>query len=138
MKSNVGKVLVDTCVFINYFRPNKSPYKKVLRELILDRQVILSPFVKLELLQGIRKNERKMLSSLLGELDTIPISNDLFDAAELLFPLNKKQGLNVGLIDYLLIVQALSANAAFFTIDQTLKRLAKRLGADVFSLKSNK
>lgn len=123
-------VLADTSVFVDFLRERR-PNNQVFRELLAANLVLLSPFVKLELLAGAKKAERKNLSDLLGSLSIVEVSMKLFEAAETLMPYQRGQGFNVGLIDYLIILQALSVSAPLLTHDKVMAKLARALGVDL-------
>jgi predicted nucleic acid-binding protein len=132
MSSNL--ILVDTSVFVDFLRPIDNPDTKQIKsrklfiEILEEEKIVLSSFVRLELLQGVRTNERRALAELLDVLPAIPVKPDLFNLAENLLPTVRSQGLTVGLVDYLLLIQALAAELKFYTLDRPLKSLADKLG----------
>jgi predicted nucleic acid-binding protein len=126
LSSRIKRVVVDTSVFVDFFR-NSHPKNREIKELIETQLAVLSPFVRLELLAGVKAADRKVLSNLLNSLDYIRVDQALFELAENLMPLYKQRGLNVGLVDYLITLQALSMNAQIFTRDKQMIKLAKIL-----------
>jgi predicted nucleic acid-binding protein len=125
-------ILVDTCIFIDFFRDRESPHAHTLMKLMEAQRVALSPFVKLELLQGVRKSERKKLSDLLQALEQAPVTDDLFKTAEVLLPASQGQGLTIGLVDFLIAIQSLALELPLFTCDKTLHKLARKLDVELF------
>lgn len=118
-------------MFIEFFRHQGSG-NLPLRQLILDGRVLLSVFVRLELLRGVRLVEQKQLLSALAGLNILSLSGQLYQLAETLIPIGRARGLNVGLVDYLIAVQALEADVPLYTLDKPLSQLARALGATLF------
>ncbi len=123
-------VLIDTCVFVDFFRIN-APINDQLRVLLSDNRVLLSPFVRLELLFGLRKKDQFAVADLLDSLQPLQLPPEFYGVAETLMPLARTSGISVGLIDFFLAVQALGERCALFTRDKPLLKLARTLGIQV-------
>ncbi len=126
------EVLVDTCVFVDFLR-GTPPLDSVLDSLIREGRVVLSTLVRLELLQGVKKSESASLSSLLDGFMVSEFDQRLLSSAETLLPLARSGGLSFGLVDYLIVLQALGHNLVLLTSDKTMKKLARRLEVKIFS-----
>ncbi|MCC6220048.1 MAG: PIN domain-containing protein [Deltaproteobacteria bacterium] len=124
-------VLVDTCVFVDFLR-EISPLNGALRTLVREDRVILSPLVRLELLQGVREIERAKLASFLDGFIRLEGDEQLFKVAEELLPLARRGGLSFGLIDYLIVLQSLAANILLYTRDVTMLKLARKLDVNLY------
>ncbi len=124
-------VLVDTSVFIDYFRATTAK-SEPLTSLLEESRVILSPFVRMELQMGVRARERKQLGSLLEALPLAQFDMNHFRVAESLMPLVRSSGLSVGLVDYLIAMQALDLQVPLFTLDNVMKKLAGVLEIEIF------
>lgn len=120
-------VVVDTSVFIDFFRGDPSETFKIL---LSNNQIILSHTVKLEILKGTRKRDEKIVETVLSglrEKDTFPDPNIC------LMLLNKAKGSGFlgGIPDLLILADAYETKSKLFTSDQKLYRVAKRLGIEV-------
>ena len=122
-------VLVDTSVFIDYLC-DAGRASTAFAEYLADRRVILSPFVRLEVLSGVRRNERAELASLLDSLPTITSNTALFSLAESFLALLRKRGIVTGLVDYLIALQALSLDVPLFTLDRMMQKTARAVGVE--------
>jgi predicted nucleic acid-binding protein len=123
-------VLVDTGVFIDFFR-GRSQRDDRLVSLLRGRRVTLSPLVKLELLVGVRKDERRMLEDTLSPLPLIEHTHALMELAIELVPIVRRTGLCPGIPDYLIAIEALSCNLVLYSGDSIVRSLGQALGVDV-------
>lgn len=123
-------VLLDTSVLIDFLK-SKSNKNSSIRKILEDDKGVLSPLVKLELLMGVKKEERKDLEYILEGLRPANISLELFKVAEKLIPLVRKEGIQPGLIDYLIVLQALADGYDIATNDKVLSKVCKALGVKV-------
>ncbi len=119
-------VLVDTCIFIDFFRSSGSS-NEVFKSLVSEDRVIVSSFVKLELLKGVRVDMLKRLHSLLDGFLFIPNESSLYDLAYEKIITARKGGLDFGLVDYLIVLQALKYNLILYTRDKTMLQVARNL-----------
>lgn len=120
-KLTSSRVIVDTSVFISFFRG------KAVRDfdnLILGNNIVLSPFVRLELLQGIRKTELSSLEYVLESLETIPFSDDTYTETEILLNEIKGRGYQLGLIDLFIAAESRLYNIPVYSFDKAFKILA--------------
>ncbi len=108
-------VLVDTCVFIDFLRGKPLPeFEKLVKEGL----VLLSPIVRLELLQGARSQEtQKLIRTLAGFPEAALNEETLQIATDLLTPL-KPKGLTVGIPDLIIAAQAIQSKCRLYTFDQ--------------------
>jgi predicted nucleic acid-binding protein len=118
-------VVVDTSVFIKYLRGDAD---ETLSVLTLKNRVLLSPVVRLELLAGVRKRERK---SVLKFCDALrPVEQFVSpQECEKLLGRARGSGLFGGIPDLLIIGDAIRYRAHLFTYDEKMKSLGKKLGA---------
>ncbi len=66
-----GRVLVDTSVWVAFFRGGETELCDRLDALLDAGRVVLSGVVEMELLQGLRPYEQVRISDLLGALDYV-------------------------------------------------------------------
>jgi len=124
-------ILVDTSVFIDYLRKG-SASSDILTDLLTQQRVIISPYVRLELLIGVRKEERKVLNDLIVALPLAKLTSKLFDTAEKLIGLVRSHGINLGLIDYLIVLQAGELEVPLFTFDKVMLKVSQLLEVEIF------
>jgi len=116
------RVLADTSVFIDFFRGRPSgAFERLLRA----NALLLSPYVRLELLQGLRRDEAARVGELLRGIPQVPHDPALFAAAEELIESVRGTGLNVGLVDLLIAAQARHLKATVLSADLVFVRLEK-------------
>jgi len=110
-------VLVDTCVFIDFLRGKLLPD---FVELVKNGKILLSPIIKLELLQGVRTHEAVTLNRTLRGFTELEINVETMRVSEkLLVPL-KSKGITLGIPDLLIAAQAIQNNVEFYTTDHLL------------------
>lgn len=113
-------VLVDTSVFVDFFR-GKEVY--AFKELLLNNQILLSLFVRLELLQGVRKKEIEQLEFVLGGLQAMASQEKIFVEAEKILAKVKDHGWRIGIVDLLLAAEANLMEAAIYSFDRIFQKL---------------
>lgn len=116
-------VLVDTSVFIDFFRGKEPP---AFKDLLLNNQIFLSHFVRLELLQGVRKQELHTIEYVLGGLEMIPHQEEIFEVSEKLLHKLKGAGLNLGIIDLFLAAESILMSAPIYSFDRVFEKLARQ------------
>lgn len=115
-------VLVDTSVFISYLRGR---IDKTFKELVLNDQIYLSSYVKLELFQGVRQQEIHQLAYVLEGLHPVPHQKNLMQEAERILRKVKGQGLTLGIVDLLLAAQSNLERCPVFSFDSVFEKLAR-------------
>ena len=112
--------LVDTSVWIEHFRRGNAR----LKQLLLNNEVMVHPFVIGELACGTLKNRHEILG-LLGELPSV----DLAEHQEVLRLIEDRRlyGKGIGLIDAHLLASALITKVPLLTMDKALGRVAESL-----------
>jgi predicted nucleic acid-binding protein len=116
-------VVVDTSVFVEFFRGRQVPrFEALLRA----NAVVLSPFVRLELLMGVRKRDARTLEQVLGGIPLIPNQPEWFAVAETFLGHLKGSGLSVGLVDLAIAAEASLLRSRVLSLDGVFARLAAR------------
>lgn len=115
-------VVVDTSVFISHFRGHK---EETFKELLLNDQIYLSSFVRLELLQGVKQSEYKQLNRVLSGLHEIPFSKTIMEEAEKILNKVKSKGLVVGIVDLLIAAESNVHRCPVYSLDSIFEKLAK-------------
>lgn len=121
----LDKILVDTSVWIEFFRKHE-PYHGIVARLIDDEQVTSCGIVLAELMQGVKSDrELAVLEYFPQVFSFIPETTRLWaDAGRLAFQLRRK-GISVGLSDCFIAVAAASVRAQVATLDSHFQVLAK-------------
>jgi predicted nucleic acid-binding protein len=120
-------LLIDTSVWITVFRDRTGQVRQQLETLIDDREVLLTRFTQLELLQGsLDEKEWNLLSTYLDTQDYIePTSNSWQAAARIYYDLRRK-GLTVrSPIDCCIAQAALENNLLLIHNDRDFETIAK-------------
>ena len=113
--------LADTSVWIDHLRHGNS----MLRQLLLDGEVLSHPFVIGEIACGFLTKRAEILS-LLATLPTVVIA-DHFEVLRLL-DTERLYGRGLGWIDMHLLASAVLGRAPLWTLDRTLARVAFAMG----------
>jgi len=89
-------LLIDTSVWISVFRDRTGQVRQKLEALINDREVLLTRFTQLELLQGsLNEKEWMLLSTYLKTQDYVEPTGDSWQAAARIYYDLRRQGLTV-------------------------------------------
>ncbi len=125
-------VLVDTCIFVDFLR-TKRHHNEALKNLIAEERVVISPYVKLELLKGVKIDQYKKLNLLLNGFVAPPDNFDILELAEKHIIKARKGGLNFGLIDYFIVLQALKFKLSILSRDKVMLEVARNLGVRILT-----
>lgn len=131
----MGKVLIDTSVWIEFFR-KKEPYHTFVLGLIDEDRICCAGIVLGELLQGARSGkELEVLKDFLHVFDFVPETPEIWEkAGELSFALRRKGGA-VGLSDCFIAVAAMACDAEILSLDKHFGILGKEIDVNVTRLK---
>ncbi len=118
-----NRIIIDTSIWIEYFKDNKSYTLFIDENLDLDNIYIVGPIIS-ELLHGVKsKSEYDTLS---GAIEAVPFLNciyaDWVKAGKILFEL-KKTGISIPLTDAIIGSIALRTDASILTIDSHFKKI---------------
>jgi predicted nucleic acid-binding protein len=121
----LDKVLVDTSVWIEFFR-KKEPHFSTVSELMEADAICCTGIIYAELLQGAKtEKELATIKEFAHVFDFIAETDALWEkAGELSFNLRKK-GIAAGLSDCYIAVAAQSANASLLTLDKHFSAIKK-------------
>lgn len=114
----MANVLVDTSVWVDFFRGRESPAASLLDRLLEEKKVVLCGTVELELLQGARAGEKSMLRDLLTALPYLETERvDFQTAGEFLGDLRSK-GFQVPTTDGLIASLCSRHHLSLLTLDK--------------------
>jgi len=89
-------LLIDTSAWIGVFRDRSGQVRQQLETLIVNRQVLLTRFTQLELLQGsLNEQEWTLLSTYLETQDYVELTSQSWQAAARIYYDLRRQGLTV-------------------------------------------
>jgi predicted nucleic acid-binding protein len=124
---NTG-IIVDTCVWIEFFRKPESELTRHLKGLLRESKVIMVGMVMAEILQGVKASrEANLVKQSLGKLPYLEITRDIWvTAGEISSSLRdiRDKGVTIPLSDLLIAAIALSGNHEILTIDQHFNKVA--------------
>ena len=128
-----GKVLVDTSVWIAFFRKSDPCHSTVLH-LLSEDLVCSAGIIVAELIQGAKSGkELTVLKDFIHTFQFLPESPSIWETAgELSYRLRRK-GISVGLADCFIAIAARESNVRIFTLDTHFERLKEEAGIKLFS-----
>ncbi|AFY72740.1 putative nucleic acid-binding protein, contains PIN domain [Synechococcus sp. PCC 7502] len=120
-------LLIDTSVWISLFRDQTGQVRQQLETLISDRQILLTRFTQLELLQGsLNEQEWSILSIYLETQDYVEITAQAWKAAARIYYDLRRQGLTVrSPIDCCIAQIALEKNLLLIHNDRDFETIAQ-------------
>jgi predicted nucleic acid-binding protein len=120
-------LLIDTSVWISVFRDRTGKVRQQLEAVIADRQVLLTRFTQLELLQGsLNENEWALLSSYLETQDYIEPTTKSWELAARIYYDLRRRGLTVRIpIDCCIAQASLEHNLLLIHNDRDFDTIAQ-------------
>lgn len=114
---NTG-IIVDTCVWIEFFREPESELTLHLKGLLRERKVIMVGMVMAEILQGVKaQKEANLVKQNLEKLPYLEITRDTWASAGEISASLRGTGITIPLSDLIIAAMALSGDHEIFTID---------------------
>lgn len=114
---NTG-IIVDTCVWIEFFREPESELTLRLKGLLRERKVIMVGMVMAEILQGVKApKEANLVKQNLEKLPYLEITRDTWASAGEISASLRGTGITIPLSDLIIAAMALSGDHEIFTID---------------------
>lgn len=120
-------LLIDTSIWISVFRDQSGQIRQQLESLIANRQVLLTRFTQLELLQGsLNEQEWTLLSTYLETQDYVELTSQSWQAAARIYYDLRRQGLTVrSPIDCCIAQAALENNLLLIHNDRDFETIAQ-------------
>ena len=120
---NTG-IIVDTCVWIEFFRESESAFTLHLKGLLRERKVIMVGMVMAEILQGVKApKEANLVEQSLAKLRYLEITRDIWVTAGEISSSLRSTGFTIPLSDLIIAAIALSGNHEIFTIDPHFNKI---------------
>lgn len=128
------KVLVDSSVWIEFFRKNE-PFFGLVSDLMDDGKVVCCGVILAELMQGAKSDrELAVLENFPQVFDFIPETPGLWSAAGKLSHQLRRKGITIGLADCFIAVAAAAAKAQVATLDNHFDTLREPAGIALLPL----
>ncbi len=126
-------VLVDTSVWISFFRRGDPKISLKLKQLLRTGNPMYTGLVAAELIRGAKtKNELDALEELFNSIGYIEIKEEYFRSAGDLGRLLSQKGITVGTVDLLIAQIALMNEIALFTLDTHFAALARHTSLRIY------
>lgn len=114
-----GRILPDTCAWIDFFRGRPTPLAETLGESLLRVEVFTCGAVLYELLQGIKNpGEEEQVKNGLQALSYLEMTRDLWSSAAHLSSQLRASGHTLPFSDIMIAALALNHGCAVLTIDR--------------------
>lgn len=115
----MSRVMVDTSVWIEYFRSGKGAMYDFLDEAIKKNRVVICGVVLAEILRGVRgQKEERMVSDLFQAIAYLEIDRDDWENAARLLAAAQAKGLTVPLTDALIAQVCIRHGLEILTLDK--------------------
>ena len=129
----MGKVLIDTSVWIEFFK-KKEPCFSSVENLIGDDRVCCLSLIYAELLQGAKSDkEINTIKEFMYVFDFIPDSVAIWEEAGLTSQALRRKGKSIGLADCFIAASAVSCGASLFTLDKHFSSIRRTTNLELFS-----
>lgn len=113
------QILVDTSVWIEYFRGNKNTAK--LHSMIDENLIVTNALILTELLPSLYFRKESLLAEIMGYIEEIPLSIDWKEIQTFQLK-NLKNGLNnIGLPDLIILQNVMQNRLTLYTFDNHFK-----------------
>lgn len=130
---NAEKILVDTSVWIEYFRNPESEAAAALNDILDDQEICVPKMVLAELIQGAKSaKEIAVIEDFFDAFRVIDQSGETWmEAGRLAYEL-KKKGKTVHLLDCYLVVMAKEHACSIFTLNRHFQEIREITGLPLF------
>lgn len=119
----MADVLVDTSVWIDFFRNEKGRTGDLLDTLLEEDRVLLCGVVEMEIFQGLRKKELQELQSVFELIPYIDITREDFIASGTLWQSLRKKGETIPSTDCLIAELCIRYKLALFSLDSHFDKI---------------
>jgi predicted nucleic acid-binding protein len=127
-------ILVDSSVWVDFFRPSPGRGGAELRRMIEESEpFVLTGIVVAEILQGLTR-DAGVIERFLSQWDMVePKGFDTYRSAALIYRTGRGKGFTSSTIGSLIAAIALEHGASVFTLDQDFVRIARMTGLELYS-----
>jgi len=129
---NAEKILIDTSVWIDYFKNKSSVLSEKVDKILSESEVYVPKIVLAELIQGAKsKKEISVIEEFIDAFHIIDQKEDSWIKAGKLSYNLKKKGKAVNLIDCYISVIAQENNCKILTLDEHFKEIQRLTDVDL-------
>jgi predicted nucleic acid-binding protein len=127
-------ILVDSSVWVDFFRPSPGRGGAELRRMIEESEPFaLTGMVVAEVLQGLTR-DAGVIERFLAQWDLLePSGFDTYRSAAAIYRAGRGKGITSSTIDVFIAAIALEHGASVFTLDQDFVRIARMTGLELYS-----
>ena len=127
-------ILVDSSVWVDFFRPSPGHGGAELRRMIEESEPFaLTGIVVAEILQGLTR-DAGVIERFLSQWDLLePRGLDTYRSAAAIYRAGRGKGITASILDTLIAAIALEHGASVFTLDQDFVRIARMTGLELYS-----
>jgi predicted nucleic acid-binding protein len=123
------RILIDTSVWIEYFRNQSPGFVAFVAEIAKDREICVAGIILAELMQGAKsEKELSVIAEFMDAFTIIDQTDETWVKAGRLSHDLRKKGKNVNLTDCYIAVIAQENNCAVFTLDRHFKDIRQYAG----------
>jgi predicted nucleic acid-binding protein len=127
-------VLVDTSVWISFFRRADSAVSAQLKQLLKSGAPLYTGIIATELYWGAKsKRETDALGELLTSIECIATKEEYFHTAGQLGHVLSQHGVTVGAVDLLIAQISIANNLMLFTLDKHFAAVARHSSLQLYS-----
>jgi len=123
--NSINKVLIDTSVWIEYFRSGSGKIYDTVDILLDVDRVILCGIVEMEILQGLRPKERSTLKELFSAIDYADIIREDYVNAGNILNLLRIKGITIPSSDAIIAALCIRVNCELLTLDKHFDYIEK-------------
>lgn len=128
-------ILIDTSVWIDFFRSRPGRAGNELRRMIADAEPFaLAGVVVAEILQGLTRDVARIERYLSMWQFLEPVGFSTYREAAAIFRLARSRSVSLSTIDTLIAAIALDHGAALFTLDADFNRIARLTGLPLYAV----
>jgi|WetSurMetagenome_2_1015567.scaffolds.fasta_scaffold278975_2 tRNA(fMet)-specific endonuclease VapC len=118
------KIIVDTSVWIEFFRNEISPVSSHLKSLLHSGRVVMTGMILAEILQGIKSgNEVILVKNSLESLPFIEINKKVWQQSGEISATLRRKGITIPLSDIIIACAALTEGFELYTIDPHFEKI---------------
>lgn len=128
MEERAPVILVDTSVWVDYFRKGESPEASMLARVLEEEEdIAILPIILTEVLQGfVRDEDFQRARDLLARLPSVPLRRESTVQAAQLYRTLRKKGITVrGAVDCVIAQAAIESGAELLTVDRDFGAIAR-------------
>jgi predicted nucleic acid-binding protein len=118
------RIIVDTTIWIEFFRTPQSTHSNHLKDLLRQRRVVMVGMVQAEIAQGVKDpKEAKLVLSSFAKLPYSEMTKERWQQAGGISASLRKKGTTLPLSDLIIAAGAVAEGCEVYTLDPHFKRI---------------